>query len=497
MYWFHAEMIITLLKHSSLAFWRSNTLGRSLFTTIFTYVMIFLIMLYVLGLGLLLERLLNEFAPANDVIATLHGLLVFYWMVELIARLVLQKNISLNIQYYLTQNVPRTSLVHFMLIKSLKNLFLLITFLLFTPFAFNVVAKDYGLATGLRWLLFMGLISLVMHYLTIAIQQFTKGNLLMPLFLVLGLLGTIYLNVIGVVDFTAYSSQITAVTLNEPLWLALPVFVVAVLYYLDFRIVLNNLSLESLPQRVSQAGSGISYWVNYLNSYGLTGQLVALELRLIWRNKRPRTLMLSALFMMLYFIFFLFRLENSAFVGAFLLISTGAFMVNYGQLMFSWESGYYDFILTRSISAKEYLSGKFVLFLIFNTMGLVVMAILLIFINTSLLKDLMIWYLINSGMFIYIFIWGTMLGPKPIDVNARAMFNYEGINAFQFLVILPYFLLPLGTAYLMSLSIGEIGRDIALMTIGLTGLMFYKPIIKRLAIRLNNRKYKISNGFRE
>jgi hypothetical protein len=490
-------MVKTLLQHSWLSFWRSKTLGRSLGTTIFTWVMIFVIMLYAVGLGLMLERIITKLAPDQEVITVLNGWLIFYWLFELIMRIVFQRNISLNIQYYLTQNLAKRSLAHYMLIKSLKNLFLLITIILFSPFAFTVIAPSFDLATAWLWLLSLLAMSFVLHYLTIVIQQYSKGGLLVPFLIAISLFGCIYLDQNGWVDLSSYSVIIMGKLMATPIALVAPVALIAFLYYFNLGLVVQNLSLESIPQRTKIASAGIRKWVAYLGSFGLVGQLIALELRLIWRNKRPRALMLSSVFMIAYFVFFLARLDQSTFISAFVLVTTGAFMINYGQLMFSWESGYFDFILTRNISAKVYLTSKLVLLLAFNTVSLLIMAIVLVFIDPSLLKDLVIWYLINSGLFTYIFIWGTMLGPKPVDVNARAMFNYEGLSAFQFLVVIPYFVAPIGTAYLLSKYFGDGVRDVLLVALGLGGIILYQIILRALSKRFINRKYKISNGFRE
>ena len=490
-------MVKDLLHHSWLSFWRSKTLGRSLGTTIFTWFMIFLIMLYMLGLGLALEKIILELAPEQDVLSTLNGWLVFYWLFELILRIVLQRNISLNIHYYLTQNLPKRSLAHFMIIKSLKNLFLLITILLFSPFAFTVVAHSYGLSMAWLWLTTLLVISIILHFLTILIQQYSKGGLLLPFMIALGLAGCLYLNHYGFVDFSMYSAKLMAGIIARPMLLLVVFVLIVFLYYINLGQVVRNLSLDSIPQQASQANLGIRKWVVYLNSYGQIGQLMALELRLILRNKRPRILMLSSVFMIAYFVLFLGRINQPLFTSAFLLVATGAFMVNYGQLIFSWESSYFDFILTRNISSRVYLTSKFAMLLAFNTLCLIIMAIVLLIINPSLLKDLLIWYLINSGLFTYVFIWGTMLGPKPVEVNARAMFNYEGMSAFQFLVIIPYFLFPIGSAYLLSEFVGDIGREFVLFGIGLTGFLLYQTILNMLAKRLTKRKYKISNGFRE
>lgn len=490
-------MVRKLVEHSWLAFWRSKTLGRSLGTTIFTWVMILIIILYTLGLGFVLERLLLEIASDTNVISTLNSFLIFYWLVELIMRTILQKNISLNIQYYLSQNIPKRSLAHFMLIKSLRNLFLLITMLLFSPFAFSVISEAYGTSFGWLWLGSLLVMSLVLHFVTIIIQQYSKGGLLTPFLIVVGLIACIYLNHYGYVDISSFSVILMEKFFQQPILGLIPVFLIAALYYFSLRLVIANLSLDSLSTRTGLAKIGIRRWVVYLNSCGQVGQLMSLELRLIWRNKRPRALMLSSIFMIAYFVIFLGRFDQSIFIGVFVLVSTGAFMVNYGQLLFSWESGYFDFILTRNISPKVYLTSKFALLIAFNTLSLIIMSIVLAIINIALLKDLIIWYLINSGFFIYVFIWGTMLGPKAISVNARAMFNYEGLSAFQFLIIIPYFAFPIGTAYLLTEAFGNETRDLLLAAIGITGIIFYQVILKTLANRFVKRKYKISNGFRE
>ena len=118
-------MICKLITHSWLAFWRSKTLSRSLATTIFTWFMMGLIMLYALGLGVMLPKIISNISPEKDSISILNGFLIFYWMSELLFRIIFQRNVTINIQYYLTQRISGYTLANFMLLKSWVNLFLL------------------------------------------------------------------------------------------------------------------------------------------------------------------------------------------------------------------------------------------------------------------------------------------------------------------------------------------------------------------------------------
>jgi len=97
--------------------------------------------------------------------------------------------------------------------------------------------------------------------------------------------------------------------------------------------------------------------------FGTVGALVTLELKLLWRNKRPKYMTLLSLFFMAYGLIGLPR-RNGTFsdsigvmigVGIFL---TGAFMINYGQFLISWESAYFDRIMSGKIDLNDYILAK-------------------------------------------------------------------------------------------------------------------------------------------
>ncbi len=489
------NLVITLLNHSRLSFWRSKTLDRSLATAIFTWLMIGMVLMYALALGFMLPKILANVAPDTNPVSLVNSLLFFYWLIEVILRLVWQRNVTLNAQYYLTQNIPRQALTHYMLLKRWGNLFLLLALLIFGPFAVRQVAPLYDAQTAWLWLGFILLTSFWLHHLVIALQQYSQGKMILPLLLGATLFGVIYLDAQGYFKLTAISEQAMTIVMGNPVLILPLAALVAASYYLDFWLVKNNLSLDSLPQDTAVAGAGISQWVTGLTGYGIIGQLVSLELRLIWRNRRARTMAYMSIFLSLYFLFFITRTTNVA--GVFLLFATGAFMINYGQLLFSWESRYFDFLLTRNFSMQTYLKAKLALLVGANTVLLLFNGLILAIIRPSLLPDMASWYLLNSGFFVYLHIAFTMLSAKRIDANARAMFNYEGMNAGQFLIFIPYFLVVGGIFSLVAWLSEETWRWLVVAAPGLLGLLFYRSITGWLAHQFSKRKYKISDGFRE
>jgi len=460
--------------------------------------MIGMMLMNALILGVMLSKIVSEIDPDTDPVALVNGLLLFYWLFELLLRIFFQRNVTLNIQYYLVQRLSRQLLSHFMLIKSWVNLFLVLTFLLFAPFAYQSVSVLYSPSIALLWLGSLLSISFFMHHIVIAIQQVAKDNIWLPLIVGLFLIALIYLSIAGILDFSWLDQGFMQLIGQGPILLIFILIPITSLYFIDARLLRHNLYLDSIGSRRIHVVKGIGRWVSYLNSLGIPGQLIALELRLIWRNKRSRYYLIMGAIMLLFFTFIFMRADETATMqDLYMLMLSGVIMINYGQLLFSWESHYFDFIMTSNFSVKTYLTSKFILLLCFNSLSTIIISIILTFVNYRLIPELIIWYLLNSGFFIFIFIWAATLGPKRMDANASVLFNSEGANVFRFLVIIPYLLIPFGVVYLLELIMGKFWTYGSLACLGVLGIVLHKYVLNSIAECFNRRKYKILNGFRE
>ena len=120
---------------------------------------------------------------------------------------------------------------------------------------------------------------------------------------------------------------------------------------------LRNPESRAEPTRVTT--------INIPESWGLAGHLFRLELLLMWRNRRPRHyLLVSLLFSTMYLVFMLAAgtpfggFTYAALLGLF---ASGGFVLNYGQLMFSWDSEYYPALVTRNIPFRLIVKAKLML----------------------------------------------------------------------------------------------------------------------------------------
>src|SRR5690606_2627096 len=96
-------------------------------------------------------------------------------------------------------------------------------------------------------------------------------------------------------------------------------------------------------------------------------------------------------------------------------------------------------------------------------------------------------------LIIYLAIWK----PKPMDLNKGAMFNYEGVGAAQFLMVIPL----LGAPYAVFLPLSYFFNDYiglaGLALLGAIGLLAFKQLSAINIRRVETQRYEISSSFRQ
>ena len=96
-------------------------------------------------LGLFLDELLAELYPGKDPVTLVNGFILFYLLIDLLVRLILQAVPGLSIQPYLHLNVKKASLANYLLLKSLGSVFNFIPFAIILPFSIGTLGKIHYL----------------------------------------------------------------------------------------------------------------------------------------------------------------------------------------------------------------------------------------------------------------------------------------------------------------------------------------------------------------
>tara|TARA_Y100000593_G_scaffold77654_1_gene143852 strand:- start:445 stop:1086 length:642 start_codon:yes stop_codon:yes gene_type:complete len=181
------------------------------------------------------------------------------------------------------------------------------------------------------------------------------------------------------------------------------------------------------------------------------------------------------------------------FVGVFI---TGIFMIQYGQLFLSWNSGNFDFFLNRRGGVEELIRGKYLLFISVSVVCFLA-SVPYVYFGWQILAVHFATFLFNVGILVHAIIYLALWKPKPMDLNKGAMFNYEGVGAAQWLMVIPMMVLPYLIYLPFSFLVSDYAGLIALSVCGILGIIFFKPLAKLNVQRVMQNKYEISSSFRQ
>jgi hypothetical protein len=460
--------------------------------------LILYLLVNLLVLGFFLDKFLEKTFPNDDLVVSFCGILLIYYLLDLLMRLQLQELPTLRVQPYLQLPVKRNSLVGYLAFTALLSVFNLWPFVLFLPFILKKVAADSGSLTALAFIISLAGLAVFNNYLALFIKR--KANLNGWIFLIAA--GVIIL--IGLSDFYWHLFSIRKISflffghlINHPALALLPVLLGVLMYYLNFVYLKQNLYLEELGSRkASSYKSSTEYPL--LNRFGSVGDLVGNEIKLILRNKRSRSSLIMGLFFMLYGLLFYGKPGPAGsdgfkvFVGMFM---TGIFIINYGQFLFSWQASQFDGILVSKISFSDFLKAKYLLFTIIST-GFFLLTIPYVYFGWRTLMIHFVMYLWNIGINTTIVLFFANRNYKRIDLSRGASFNWEGVGATQLLLSFPLLIAPYIIYGPLALS-GH--KDIGLAAIAVIGLAFIftrSYWIKQLEADFYTKRYKIAEGFR-
>ena len=294
-------------------------------------------------------------------------------------------------------------------------------------------------------------------------------------------------------------SAFGGLTLLRTPWLViLPLALFAIAYVNNRRFLLKNLYVEELSKKT---GSVRSTEYSWLQRWGVLGELVALDIRLILRNKRPRQMVVSAGLMLFYGLIiyrpiYMHPFNTTLLLFAGLLI-TGMFIIGFGRFTFAWQSGSFDGLLSSNLPMSEYIREKFMLYTAGATIAFV-LSTFYGFIDLRLILLQAATYLYNIGVNSVVTIWSSTYSYKRIDLSKGNSFNYEGSGGTTNLI---YMLIAMAGPLAIYLPFQFLHQPwtgvAAVAVIGLAGLLGRFWWIDLITKGFYKRKYLMLEGFRE
>ena len=490
-------MTFTLLSHQWRAFWRSRSAGKNLAAQIFIGFVILYLLACALFLGLSFRHFLPQLFPGQDIVRVFCGLILYYFSIDILMRFLLQELPVLSIQPYLGQNIRRRQLVRFLNVRSLFQFFNLLPIFIFIPFIVTVIGGAHGPLVATCFIIAILAITLFNHFLILYI----KRRIIINSWWLVGFLGVvgilIALDYFHVFSFRTLSASLFTFLLRSP-WLSIIFVALGIASLVNNSLFLRkNLYFEEIARRGRQRQSTEYAW---LRQWGLTGELVALNLRLMLRNKRTKAVVIMSFVILLYgFILYkpqFLKAGTSPMILFGALFITGVFILSYGQFLFAWHSGYFDGLMALPISIREFIRAQWVLFIAVSTLTFV-LASPYGLMSWKIIPFQIAAFLYNIGINSVVVIYFSTRSYKAIDLTRSATFNYQGTGMSQWLNMLVVLLAPVLLYFGLAWAFNSWVALTVIGLLGLVSLLLQNWWINWLTGQFQARKHTILAGFRE
>ncbi|GAB1857965.1 DUF5687 family protein [Flavobacteriaceae bacterium MHTCC 0001] len=488
-------MIKRFLNLERKAFFRSANFGKSLGIKIFMGFMALYFALGFLGVGTWLYPALKEVYPKQDPLNIVNNYL-FYWVLgDLVFRFFFQKLPVMSVKPLLTLPVKRSKVVNYVLGKSGVSFFNVLPLFILIPFMVSLLKRDYALGSVLIWVLAILLTTLLINFINFIIESFSAETELSFLPVILFTGGLFALDYFNIVSFKSIIGSVFKAIYHTPYLIVALLILLIIAYAFNFKLLKKKLFLDSgLKAEVKEVNTTNLEWTK---SFGTIGPFMQLDLKLLWRNKRTKS---SVWMLALGLLYGLIIYTNPKFqdIPAFFIFvgifSTGAFLMNYGQFVPAWDSGYYKLLMSQNIKYEQYLKSKFTL-MAFSVVLLFVLGIPYIYFGWKILFAHFAAAIYNIGVNTHVILWGGAFNRKRINLNEKAAFNYQGTGAVQWLIGIPLLLLPMAFFAILNWLLSfEIACAVLIAT-GVIGIVFHQKIMRFITVKYLESKYEMIDAF--
>ena len=431
-----------------------------------------------------------------DPIVTINKYLIYYFLFDLIIRLLLQKIPVMNIRPLLVLPIKKPTIVHFSLGKTVLSFFNSVHAFFFLPFSIVLIYEGYDVLSVILWHTAMVSLVYINNFVNIVLSN--KDNLLAVFVGIAAVFGG--LQYYGFFDITSYTGPFFDALFNTYWAFVIPIMVLIGLYCYTFEYFKNDLYLDAgLSRKQDIAKTEDLTW---LNQFGTIGTFLKNDIKLIKRNKRSKTtVIMSVMFLFYGLLFFTNGIEAynnpvmHIFAGIFV---SGGFLITFGQFVPSWDSAYYQLMMTQNIPYKGYLSSKWWLMVIATIVSTILASFYLYF-GWQIYMTIVVGAIYNIGVNSHLVLLGGAYTKTPIDLDSGkgAFGDKKAYNFKTMLVSIPQLALPV-LLYWAGSKLANANVGLALVALlGIMGFAFKNKAFSMIEKIYKTEKYATIASYKQ
>ncbi|SFB70540.1 hypothetical protein SAMN04487891_101565 [Flagellimonas taeanensis] len=488
-----------MFKHFLGLQWKSFYRSASFKTEIWFKILMALGALWFIGWFLLMGYGIYFFledAGLGDPLRVVNRFMVYYLTFDLVFRYMLQKMPVTNIKPLLYLPFKKSQVVNFSLGKTVVSFFNWSHAFFFVPFSVVLLTKGYPFAQVVGWHLAMMAIIYCNNFINVMVNNKDAVFYVFAGLVILAGISQFY----QWFDITLYAQPIFDYFYDMPWTAIVPWALLLVLYFSAFGYFKKHMYLDGgLAKKHTEVRTENLDW---LNRFGNLGTFLKNDIKLIKRNKRSRTAVLTGFFFIFYgLLFFTGAIEAydgpfwKIFAGIFV---TGGFLFSFGQYVPSWDSSYYPLMMSQNIKYREYLSSKWYLIIIATVIS-TILATFYVYFGWEAYAAVLVGAIYNIGINSYLVLWGGAYVKTPIELtsNKKAFGDKQAFNAKTLLLTLPKLLLPMVIYAIGHFLISPLAGYLFVAAFGLMGFVFKERAFKMIEGIYKKEKYKTLLAYKQ
>lgn len=486
-------MISHFLNLERKQYFRSANWQKSVFLNILLilFALYFVVCFLLIGIGGYF--ILKKQFPDQDPLVLVNSYLLFAITGDLIFRYIMQKLPVMNIKPMLILPIKKSKIVHFVLAKSSVSFFNIMGLFFYIPFSIVLIKEGYSLYGVLGWLATMILIIQSANFLNFLIN---KNNIALG-FLIALLSGGYLVQHFNIFDLPRTIGKGFDFVYQNPMIAIAFLALVAVLYFLNYKQLRNEIYLDAaVSEKVKEANASD---LSFTERLGDLAPFIKNDLRLMWRNKRTKSSVWMLLLGLGYGLIFYTNPMYAKLDVMFVLVgifSTGTFLINFGQFIPAWDSGYYKMLMSQSFKYERYLKSKFTIMTI-SVVILFLLGIPYVYFGWKVLAVHFAAMIYNVGVNSHVILYGGTFNRKKINLDEKAAFNFQGTGAVQWLIGLPLMFLPMGIFALVNWLVSFEIAVVVLAVLGFIGIALHKKLMQAITNLYIKNKYVMIHAFNQ
>ena len=451
--------------------------------------------LYMLGLVYLLYITIKKDHPTADLFEKFNAYIYIYFFIVFYVMMYLNFD-SMQVKALMLLPVRKSKIIKFQLLK-----------ILFYPVNLIFIAM-IGLATGLLYhngyeltgLIFWALTILSLSFVIELILFFSSRNTWLNIVMSFSVFIIIY-KIKWITAHLSFIGDALAAVYHQHLLVLIP-FALLILtltslyFYFKKRFYLD----DAIKSKQKNTVRNIN--LTWTKRFGLTGQLMQNDIRMIWRNARPRQALIGFVifYVMAFFLMSDFGSKHQPEFNRlfFLMMLSGYFVMQFGNFIPAWDSEYYPLLMTQNLTYRQYIEAKWQLLSV-SVVLIMILTLPFIYLGWQVYALILAMGVFTIGFNLPMVLYAGIFRTTPIKLNekVKAFQSKDSFKMKTFFIAMLRLFLPIIIFMIIKKYLGyEYGIGFFLI-LGLIGIIFKKQLMNFIVKQYQNRKYRMLAAFRE